>query len=657
MNRRILSNIKDHTAPTDKLPVQYLITASIEEVEDVEILLLSLWNRKDSKFTSKDKAAFKVFIWGRSYLSQKLQNDGTYKWSKACIANLINWWRWEDRLLAACCTLEEREIIAGYLECKCPKPGEELKVIDDFQQDIMMERLATKHDKIKRKIDEAMEKVPDLPKDFEKWIYNDPLGFSRYIYYQRQGRRINAFCSECKKEFTITETQGTKRTVKHNNSGTCPQCNKKIVYKAKGKSKNVHDTAKFAIMQRYEDGFVVRYFHGSKSYLKNYRNPELNYWEGIREIFYLEGGLLKKERYEHAAFCQTGEYRWCNDSGKIDTPKAYFYTRNLKRLLQGTKWEYSCMYEFAKEVKFLYADTFLEEYLKHPEIEYLIKFKLYWFLNEKLSTFYHPDWSDINFKGKNIQEIFGVDKQLFLQMQRLNLGREGLHLIKYAAAIRNKVNALTDQQVKWILSNVEPSNFCTMLKYSTPHKIIKYLKKQSNKEYELRNVLFDWCDYIRQCKELKFDLNNTFILYPKNLKEKHEEHTIMCEAKGLEKYEENIKKVYTSLDEAYSFQDKNYLIRPAQNVSEIVKEGHKLRHCVAGVNYVNGMAKGTKAIMFLRKAEEPDKPFYTVELSLKELRVVQCRGYKNCDQTEDTRKFLEKWKSKKLMTNGIKKAI
>ena len=38
--------------------------------------------------------------------------------------------------------------------------------------------------------------------------------------------------------------------------------------------------------------------------------------------------------------------------------------------------------------------------------------------------------------------------------------------------------------------------------------------------------------------------------------------------------------------------------------------------------------RGALTIMFLRKKSEPDKPYYTIEVS-RDFTIVQCRGYKN----------------------------
>ena len=72
-----------------------------------------------------------------------------------------------------------------------------------------------------------------------------------------------------------------------------------------------------------------------------------------------------------------------------------------------------------------------------------------------------------------------------------------------------------------------------------------------------------------------------------------------------------------------------------------------MQHCVG--TYGRRVAEGQCFILFIRRAAEPDKAFYTVEIKpdLKKLQVVQCRGYRNNDRSPEEREevnaFLAKY--------------
>lgn len=651
MQIKALEKIKEHSKPLEKLPVEYIIKSSVEEIEGEKVLFLSFFSQR----YIKEKADFKVFIYGQKYISEKLQMDNTYRLSMASIENLVGYWSYGYNLKAACSTQYEKENILNYFGVSEKESTNEYKLLIKFQQKIMQDRLEARHNAIKKKIDDVMVKIPELPKDFSKWVDNGPFHFSRYIYYKRVGKKIAAYCTHCKKDFEIKETKSTKESIKHNNLGICPECNKKITYKAIGKTTRLEDSCQFAIIQRFEDSIVVRTFYGIKGYCRDYKNPRLHYWERVREIYKFEDNFLNGTRYEYRDFLQTGHVRWCDDSAQFPVNKVYLYTKNLNSVLKGTKWQYSCMYDFAKQIKNLYTSTFLREYVVHPAIEYLIKLKLFNFVDDNLNHRSWRSWEGINFKGKNIKEVLGMDKVMLKQVQRLDLDGDGIELLKKA---EKKGKKLTDAQVRWIISNdLDINSFISVLDYSNPQRIINYVKKQSNKDHKHSAVLTDWKDYIRQCLELKFDTNNSFVLYPKNLEEKHEEYSIMTKVKDLEKFDSKIAKAYVELDKLYTFSDKNYLIRPAMSTREIVTEGHRQRHCVGGRNYVSGVAEGRTAIMLLRKLESPNESFFTVELDPKTLSVKQCRGYKNCSAPEAVEKFMSKWKNSKLTIIKSKRKV
>lgn len=85
---------------------------------------------------------------------------------------------------------------------------------------------------------------------------------------------------------------------------------------------------------------------------------------------------------------------------------------------------------------------------------------------------------------------------------------------------------------------------------------------------------------------------------------------------------------------------------------DLVLEGHVLHHCVGG--YVDDMANGECAILFLRQCAEERKPFYTVEV--RDGKVTQVRGMKNCSPTPEVSRFIERWKKEVLEAPAMEKA-
>ena len=89
----------------------------------------------------------------------------------------------------------------------------------------------------------------------------------------------------------------------------------------------------------------------------------------------------------------------------------------------------------------------------------------------------------------------------------------------------------------------------------------------------------------------------------------------------------------------FSDQETGLCIRPARSVAELVKEGKELSHCVA--SYAGHVAAGDTSILFVRKIEAPDVPYYTLEWKGK--KIVQDHGKGNKLQTPDVLAFEKKW--------------
>jgi hypothetical protein len=68
------------------------------------------------------------------------------------------------------------------------------------------------------------------------------------------------------------------------------------------------------------------------------------------------------------------------------------------------------------------------------------------------------------------------------------------------------------------------------------------------------------------------------------------------------------------------------ILRVPRDTQEIKNEGAALHHCVG--TYVDRVAKGQTHIFFVRRVEEPDTPYFTMEYN--NGRVIQCRGNHNC---------------------------
>ena len=85
------------------------------------------------------------------------------------------------------------------------------------------------------------------------------------------------------------------------------------------------------------------------------------------------------------------------------------------------------------------------------------------------------------------------------------------------------------------------------------------------------------------------------------------------------------------------------------------------RLCITVCSYADRHCSGTTAIMVIRRADKPDAPYFTLEFGERGLTVRQNRGLRNCERTEEVKRFEAAWlehvkeivsKEKKEKKNG-----
>ena len=172
-------------------------------------------------------------------------------------------------------------------------------------------------------------------------------------------------------------------------------------------------------------------------------------------------------------------------------------------------------------------------------------------------------------------------------------------------------------------------------------KLIKYL--HSNKIHPS-----SYRDYLRACEYLKLDLSEDKNAFPHDftywhntrIDEYHTAKALADEKARTELYEKfrGVAEKYMPLQQS----KKDYMVVIAMSPSELVKEGETLHHCVGRMGYDQRFAREDSLIFFVRRREEPDTPFVTVEYSPSKHKILQTHGMHNSTPDEETMKYIQK---------------
>ena len=217
----------------------------------------------------------------------------------------------------------------------------------------------------------------------------------------------------------------------------------------------------------------------------------------------------------------------------------------------------------------------------------------------------------------------------------------------------------TQKEVEQVVNtHIHVDDMKILLRYMNMDKLGKYLEKQE----EIRGKKDFWDsfyetsrmyrDYIEECQTLELDLNDKQVLFPKNLKQAHERTMAQINFEKNKADQEKFQKAVEKMEQ-YTWEWNGLLIRPARQQEELRKEGAELHHCVGG--YCKRIAEQETMVFLIRKTEEPDKPYYTLELQNK--LVKQCRTEHNKSYGTDPEvfEFVDQWLKQVINKGGKKK--
>ena len=168
-------------------------------------------------------------------------------------------------------------------------------------------------------------------------------------------------------------------------------------------------------------------------------------------------------------------------------------------------------------------------------------------------------------------------------------------------------------------------------------ELVRYLRRQ-----HARDNRADWHtlnDYHRMAEVLNMDLADRRILLPYDLMRFHDRAAAAMQCMNqpamTAKFEE-----MTELLAPLTWEADGISIRAARSQKELSHEGAVLQHCVGtyGKQHCSG-----KSIFFIRRSNEPDKPWYTLNLDVEKGTVIQNRGLKNCARVPEIEAFEQRW--------------
>ena len=282
-------------------------------------------------------------------------------------------------------------------------------------------------------------------------------------------------------------------------------------------------------------------------------------------------------------------------------------------------------------------------------------------LTGELVRGYYYDEDSPNWKGKNADEVLGINGQARARLRKLDGGTRMIRWLKTAEKCGYK---LTDDELVWLSRSLDVGDVSKIMTHKHLPRmgitsIINYLRKQVKKGGIPRDYYRStgqaavalWLDYLDMAASMKLDLSRDSVYKPANLRERHDELAeikamkarekqaredaarLRKQAKAMEDKYPGVAPVCAKIKEIYAWTGDEYSVIVPAGAWDIMQEGVLLGHCSAREDdnvYLDRIEQEASYIMFLRKNDRKDSPWYTMEVEPGG-NVIQLRTYGDDD--------------------------
>ena len=634
--------------------VKYLVTAAVKLLGGHRVLAVYFYECERLK--ANDRMPKWVVFQGKDTFAT-LERDaaGNVKWRDAMLTNLTRYY--SGSFLPACVFYKKTEChtIARYIHVEA-NPALVLTHLDRYQQDIRDRQSKIRRYKRDAVVRDKMRRVPQTPANLKRWA--DKHIMPHYLFYNyNNGRsKTQARCTYCEK-FSVIERP------KNNDVLRCPKCGQKVIAKAQGKRAAYHEDRETCqvIRQISPQELVVRIYKLYWFYAKGKDSIRKSAYEVMRIFVRSDDGkkTIVEPYYYDSGYDSVTRWRRGYHPGALFGMACFsseetgeIYLPGLEKALQGTAWEYCALRQFYERTAIpMQVSHYLKMYLQHPLlIERLTKVG---FENIVADVVYQHGFSDaLDEMQTKTHRILRVEKQ---DVSVLREQKTGVSLLKkYQAYVAIHLRGRAEL-FQWQLHNEVSEIPTDIFQYMTAEKFMRYIDAQfpiycearpanGYRDPTMETLVITYVDYLHMCRRQAYDMKEKSVLFPKNCAAAHDR-----EAERIQKINDAQKNkafgiAYAGFARKAALSNEELQIVCPKRANDLVAEGRALHHCVG--SYIDRVAEGRCLIVFVRRVEEPKKPYVTVEV--RDGKIAQIYGDHNSDPTEEVKKFVDLWSRKVL---------
>lgn len=491
----------------------------------------------------------------------------------------------------------------------------------------------------------------------------------QYVVYKQIKHGVyECYCTCCEKHYINDTVSGREfvPVVGHGKKGTCLACGGVATFLARGKGRRrIWDSQNFAVFKS----------KGGKVYIQTYQICAGFTKHGKTDFGFNTGDIYGRDIYPRHRYVLTpeGAQKWVH--WWHYNYKANNYTEAWEETTSESGPDFSVGFEHDSSYVCIGTDCISETFLryaleaaqksrywrdikcrgikylceccKRPNIEYLMKTGFGYVAEARVAGYMHG--IRVNWRSNDVKKMLKLSK-----VEMGELANTDMETLSRYYRLRKLDPSMEPEERTVYARKMYDIDTLELIIRETGLSLRKALNYRDKWEMPLR----DWKDYVDQCKKLKYDLSDDSISRPQDFYTAHERLSRIIDAMVNAEKNRMLEETNRQREEMqYADEELGLMIVLPQSVSDIVREGKIQNHCVGG--YADRHAEGRLHILFLRKIEEPDKPYYTMEVNTKGT-IVQCRGYANNwesrggkPKTDDVKEFEKRYQ--KYLTKLFKK--
>lgn len=609
MNRKL---IESKTAP---LPGENGKRMTVQVMDEVIILNLFIDKKLKCRYAmDKGKEVYATLEQGK-WRKKRLRTVASENEYYACTRDVNDY---------TVDTEEQRQLLLGFCSEQSNNTLEAFYEITTMEDDINWDRQERARIRKVLRLEKLVAEIPLVPKDCKDWLKQEVFK-EEYMFYNPEKDYYE--CTACGKKHHF---KGKK---KHNEKMVCRRTN----VMTEIKKRNIRQR------ERTENVTVIQKIPGQDKMVTKVLKAVCE-WNGCKKEIHLYSEILMvKEKDVFKTQILYGQcYRreeeqqsyWTTNQLNKRFQYNNLYIGHLKEDVKGTCFEAAgyILEEMQKRFWQINYSVVVDQYSWIGKLEYLVKAGLEGIVKDILIRYEYWNYGYTSDYKRYCMSAKTVDKFLRINMQRvhrLKQNKGGVAFLEWLQWEEKNKKAIKDTVISFMDKHrIYPNDYKFIQDKMTVEKFANYLRKQWGKEHyqtehmTVDNVLGDWKDYLNMSEQLEYNMEDQIVYKPTDLALRHAQRVQQLLERDLKKICEELKQKYKGVEpfiqeckKKYEYRGECYEVIIPETIMDIQIDGAYLKHCVATTErYYDRMNKKETFIGFVRRVNNPELPFYTLEI-------------------------------------------